>query len=171
MAEPITNPEGQETTQVESGEKTFTQAEVDALIAKEKAKATAKATKGMPSAEELAAYQTWKDSQQTEQERYDALKGERDTLSGKLSSLEGERDQLRHEMYVLQKGYSGDEAEFIVFKANKMVSEDTTFEQAVDAILADRKDKPHTSLTAPVGRGPASGMSLGERINRQLRSN
>lgn len=169
MAEPNNIPETQESTPDTGGEKTFTQAEVDALIAKEKAKATAKATKGMPSAEELAAYQTWKESQQTEQERYDTLKGERDTLSGKLSTAEGERDQLRHEMYVMRKGVSGEEAEFIVFKASKMVDDNTTFEQAVDSILADRKDKPSFNWTAPVGSGPASGLSLGDRINRQLR--
>lgn len=168
MAEPNTNPDVQEPTPGAGGETTFTQAEVDALVAREKAKATAKATKGMPSAEELAAYHAWKDSQQSEQERYDTLKGERDTLSGKLSTAEGERDQLKRELYVMKKGVSGEEAEFVVFKAAKMVDDKTTFEQAVDALLADHQNKPNVSFTAPIGNKPAT-MTLGERINRELR--
>lgn len=168
MAEPNTNPEIQEPTPGAGGETTFTQAEVDALVAREKAKATAKATKGMPSAEELAAYHAWKDSQQSEQERYDAMKGERDTLSGQLSAAEGERDQLKRELYVMRKGISGDEAEFVAFKAAKMVDDKTTFEQAVDTILADHQSKPNVSFTAPIGSKPAT-MTLGERINRELR--
>ena len=168
MAEPITNPDVQEPTPGEGGEKTFTQAEVDALISREKARATTKATKGMPSAEELAAYHAWKDSQQSEQERYDTLKGERDTLSGQLSAAEGERDQLKRELYVMKKGVSGEEAEFVVFKAAKMVDDKTTFEQAVDTLLADHQNKPSVSFTAPIGGNPAT-MTLGERINRELR--
>lgn len=168
MAEPITEPNNnQEPTSGTGGEKTFTQAEVDALISKEKAKATAKATKGMPSAEELAAYHAWKDSQQSEQERYDTLKSERDTISTQLSAAEGERDQLRHELYVMQKGVTGEEAEFIAFKAAKLVADDITFEQAVDSILAEHK--PSVNWGAPVGAGAASGMTLSERINRELR--
>ena len=50
-AAPVTEP----TTPTNGGEKTFTQAEVDALVAREKAKATAKATKGMPSEDEMKA--------------------------------------------------------------------------------------------------------------------
>lgn len=169
MAEPITNPEQQDTTPVTGGEKTFTQAEVDAMIAREKAKAAAKATKGMPTAEEMAAYHSWKESQQTEQERYDALKGERDTLSGQLSTAESERDQLKHELYVMKKGFSGEETEFIAFKAAKMVDDKTTFEQAVDALTKDHKPKATFDWSAPVGNGSQSGLSLAERINRELR--
>ena len=168
MAEPITNPETQEPTPGAGGEVTFTQAEVDALVAREKAKATAKATKGMPSAEELAAYHAWKDSQQSEQERYDTLKGERDTLSGQLSAAEGERDKLKRELYVMKKGIAGEEAEFVVFKAARMVDDNTTFEQAVDTILSSHQSKPNVSFTAPIGGSPAT-MTLSERINRELR--
>lgn len=110
-------------------EKTFTQAEVDAMIGKR----LAKAMKGMPSEEELTAYRIWQTGQADEKERWDKLTGERDTLSGKLTAAESERDQLKRELYVLKKGLTGEEAEFIAFKAGKMVDEKTTFEQAVDS--------------------------------------
>ena len=152
MSEPITNPAAQEPTPGAGGEVTFTQAEVDALIAKEKARAVAKATKGMPSEEELTAYRTWQAGQVGEKERWDKLTGERDTLAGKLTTAESERDQLKRELYVLKKGVTGEEAEFIAFKAAKMVNDKTTFEQAVDALTADRK-KATFDWAAPVGNG------------------
>ena len=152
MSEPITNPAVQEPTPGNGGEVTFTQAEVDALISKEKARAVAKATKGMPSEEELTAYRTWKDGQAGEKDRWDKLTGERDTLAGKLTAAEAERDQLKRDLYLAQKGLTGEEAEFIAFKAGKMVDDKKTFEQAVDELTADRK-KTTFDWTAPVGGG------------------
>ena len=55
MAEPINNPVVQDPTPGTGGEVTFTQAEVDALISKEKARAVAKATKGIPDMERKSA--------------------------------------------------------------------------------------------------------------------
>lgn len=133
-------------------EKTFTQAEVDAMIGKR----LAKAMKGMPSEEELTAYRTWQAGQADEKTRWDKLTGERDTLAGKLTTAEAERDQLKRDLYVLKKGLTGEEAEFIAFKAGKMVDEKTTFEQAVDALTADRK-KTTFDWTAPVGGGEKKG--------------
>ena len=147
MSEPINNPTPAPAPEP-SPEKTFTQAEVDAMIGKR----LAKAMKGMPSEEELTAYRIWQTGQADEKERWDKLTGERDTLSGKLTAAESERDQLKRELYVLKKGLTGEEAEFIAFKAGKMVNDKTTFEQAVDALTADRK-KTTFDCTAPVGGG------------------
>lgn len=152
MAEPISNPTPAPVPEP-SPEKTFTQEEVDAMIGKR----LAKAMKGMPSEDELTAYRSWKEGQAGEKERWDKLTGERDSLSAKLGTAESERDQLKREVYVLKKGLTGDEAEFIAFKAGKMVDDKTTFEQAVDALTADRK-KTTFDWTAPVGGGkPQTG--------------
>lgn len=59
---------------------------------------------------------------------------------------------MKRELYVLKKGLTGEEAEFIAFKAGKMVDEKTTFEQAVDSLTADRQ-KITFDWTAPVGGG------------------
>lgn len=147
MSEPINNPTPAPAPEA-TPEKTFTQAEVDTLIGKR----LAKAMKGIPSEEELTAYRSWKEGQADEKERWEKLTGERDTLSGKLTAAEIERDQLRRDLYVLKKGLTGEEAEFIVFKAGKMVNDKTTFEQAVDALTAERK-KTTFDWTAPVGGG------------------
>ena len=149
MSEPITNPTPTPAPAPEpTPEKTFTQAEVDAMIGKR----LAKAMKGMPSEEELTAYRSWKESQQTEQEKWNDLTRERDESRAALTSAKAELEQLKREKYVISKGLSGEEAEFIAFKAGKMVDDKTTFEQAVDALTADRK-KTTFDWTAPVGEG------------------
>lgn len=149
MSEPIHNQSPAPAPEPESTPvKTFTQEEVDAMIGKR----LAKAMKGMPGEEELNAYRTWKDGQKEEKERWDKLTGERDTLAGKLTAAEAEREQLKRDLYLARKGLGGEEAEFIAFKAGKMVDDKTTFEQAVDALTADRK-KTTFDWTAPVGGG------------------
>ena len=77
---------------------------------------------------------------------------ERDESRATLSAVQAELDQLKREKYVLSKGLTGDEAEFIAFKAAKMVDDKTTFEQAVDVLTADR-NKTTFDWTAPVGGG------------------
>ena len=69
-----------------------------------------------------------------------------------MNKSKTELGKLKQEKYVLSKGLTGEEAEFIAFKAGKMVDDKTTFEQAVDALTADRK-KTSFDWTAPVGGG------------------
>lgn len=77
---------------------------------------------------------------------------EAETAAGTLSTTQAELESLKRSYYVASKGLTGDEAEFIAFKAAKMVDDKTTFEQAVDALTADRK-KTTFDWTAPVGGG------------------
>ena len=142
-----TNVQSTETTATEQ-EKTFTQADVDVLIQKR----LERERKKYPGEDELSAFRTWKESQQTEQERWNNLTKERDESRATLSAVQAELDQLKREKYVLSKGLTGDEAEFVAFKAAKMVDDKTTFEQAVDVLTADRK-KTTFDWTAPVGGG------------------
>ncbi len=53
---------------------------------------------------------------------------------------------------MLSKGLTGDDAEFIAFKALKMVDDKTTFEQAVDK-LTESRQKVKFDWTAPAGGG------------------
>ena len=73
-------------------------------------------------------------------------------LEEELNKSKTELGKLKQEKYVLSKGLTGEEAEFIAFKAGKMVDDKTTFEQAVDALTADR-NKTSFDCTAPVGGG------------------
>ena len=71
-------------------------------------------------------------------------------LEEELNKSKTELGKLKQEKYVLSKGLTGEEAEFIAFKAGKMVDDKTTFEQAVDTLTADRK-KTTFDWTAPLG--------------------
>lgn len=146
---PNTNAQGAENNTAAQQEKTFTQADVDKMIQSR----LDRERKKMPSDEELTAFRTWKDSQQTEQDRMNNITKERDTAVSNLSAANAKIEQLEHERYVSSKGFTGDEAEFIAFKAAKMVDDKTTFEQAVDAIAQERRPRTSFDWTAPVGDG------------------
>lgn len=149
MSEPNPNPNPTPAPSPEPAPaKTFTQEEVDAMIGKR----LAKAMKGMPSDDELTAYRTWKDSQQTEQERQAKREKEFADNKSALTAAQAEVQQLKREKYVLSKGLTGEEAEFIFFKAEKMVDDKTTFEQAVDK-LTENRQKVKFDWTAPAGGG------------------
>lgn len=149
MSEPNTNQNPNPATQPEpSPAKTFTQEEVDAMIGKR----LAKAMKGIPSDEEITAYRTWKDSQQTEQERQAKRDKELADSKSALTAAQTELEQVKRDKYVLSKGLTGDDAEFIAFKALKMVDDKTTFEQAVDK-LTENRQKVKFDWAAPAGNG------------------
>lgn len=149
MSEPNPNPNPIPAPSPEpSPAKTFTQEEVDAMIGKR----LAKAMKGMPSDDELTAYRTWKDSQQTEQERQAKREKEFADNKSALTAAQAEVQQLKREKYVLSEGLTGEEAEFISFKAEKIMDDKTTFEQAVDK-LTENRQKVKFDWTAPAGGG------------------
>ena len=104
--------------------KTFTQEEVNNIV-KER---LAKAQKGIPSKEELTKYNEWKESQKTQQDKYDELvkkDSEKDTT---ISNLQKEN-------LVLKSGITdSDEIEFIVYKVSKMEGD---FEENLKDYLAD----------------------------------
>lgn len=105
-----TTTETVETNSEEVVEKTFTQEEVNNIV-KER---LAKEKKGIPSKEELAKYNKWKESQKTQEDKYNDLvksNGEKDTT---ISTLKMENE-------VLKAGITdSDEIEFIMFKVGKM---------------------------------------------------
>lgn len=104
--------------------KTFTQEEVDNIV-KER---LAKAKKGIPSKEELTKYNEWKESQKTQQDKYDELVKKDTEKDNTISNLQKEN-------LVLKSGITdGDEIEFIVYKVSKM---DGDFEDNLKQYLAD----------------------------------
>lgn len=146
MADEI-NVQGTENTALEQG-KTFTQADVDKLIQSR----LERERKKYPSEEEITAYRTWKDGQQTEQERQAKRDKELADSKSALSAAQSELEQVKRDKYVLSKGLTGDDAEFIAFKALKMVDDKTTFEHAVDK-LTENRQKVKFDWTAPAGGG------------------
>lgn len=122
-------------TQEPAAEKTFTQSEVDSIIAKR----VARAMKGVPDEAELAAYRSWKENRQSETEKAEAAMKERDEAKTALAAAQEELEAAKRFVYLLKKGITGDEAEFIEFKALKMADDTITFEKAVDELTKDRK--------------------------------
>lgn len=90
-----------------------------------------------------------------------------ETAASALATAQAELESLKRGSYVASKGLTGDEAEFIAFKAGKMVSDKMTFEQAVDALTADKKN-PAFDWTAPVGGSNNAGTS--NAMNALIRS-
>ena len=104
--------------------KTFTQEEVNGIV-KER---LAKAQKGIPSKEELAKYNEWKESQQSQQDKYDDLVKNSNEKDHTISILEKENA-------VLKAGITDqDEVEFICYKVGKM---DGDFKENLTQYLAD----------------------------------
>lgn len=133
-------------------EKTFTQAELDTIVARR----LAKAQKGMPDEAELTAFRAWKEGQQTEQQRWDALTKERDTAKNDLAAALAENEQFKRERYLLSKGVPAEDVDYYAYKAGKMVNDSVTFEQAADSFIQARNPQPQTTRVdfgAPLNGG------------------
>lgn len=148
--------------------KTFTQAELDTIVAKR----LAKAQKGMPSDEELTAFRAWKESQQTERDRWDALTNERDTAKTELTAANARAEQLAREIVLYQKGVTdAEDVKLYSWRIGQLVTESKDFAAAADEYFAAHP--PHTAVRVDLGGslsgGGAPSMTLNERINRALR--
>lgn len=120
--------EGEGTEENQQAEKTFTQADVDRLI-KER---LAREKKGQPSKEDLEAFNNWKESQKTEEEK----KNEALTNAEKAKLAAEERaNTLEAKVTCLSKGVLADSVDDVVILAKAMVSEEVTMDQAVDKVL------------------------------------
>lgn len=104
--------------------KTFTQEEVNGIV-KER---LAKAQKGIPSKEELAKYNEWKESQKTQQDKYDDLVKNSNEKDNTISILEKENAVLKAGVV------DEDEIEFICYKVGKMEGD---FKENLSQFLAD----------------------------------
>lgn len=86
--------------------KTFTQDQVNAMLAKEKKK--------MPSKEDLKAFNEWKESQKSEEQKQTERAQE-------FAKLKTEKEQLEQLTKIYDAGVTGkDNVEFIQFKVSKM---------------------------------------------------
>jgi hypothetical protein len=113
----------EEETIVESGEKTFTQVEVNELIESR----LARAKKQMPSKEELEAFKNWKDSQKSEGERQAQREQE-------FHQIHSEKEHLRRENVVLRSGVNWDDADYVLYKVSKI---DGEFEENLKMFLTE----------------------------------
>jgi len=118
-----------DTTAAEAG-KTFTQADVDRIIAERLQRERAK----LPNDEELKAYREWKKSQQSEAEK--AAEREKE-----LAELHSKKTDLERELAVLKAGVRAKDADYVIFKVSRM---DGDFSENLARFLKD-----NTEFTQP----------------------
>lgn len=110
--EETTTTEEVENKQENANIKTFTQEDVDRIVAKEKARAK----KNSISEEDMKAFREWQESKKTESEK----QAEREKAYQKTES---ERDYLSKENFLLKKGVKEDDTDYIIYKLSKMEGE------------------------------------------------
>lgn len=160
------NPEGGEGAG-EGGEgatgtegKTFTQADVDKLIQER----VAREKKGQLSKEELQAYNAWKESQKSEEEK----KAEALTNAEKARlAAEEKAAALEAKVTCLSKGVVATSVDDVVVLAKAMVTEEVTIEQAIDKVLekypsfkgdqGQQQQEPNNGFKIGAGDGKGSG--------------
>ena len=125
-----TTTQNEDNSTAEKPEKTFTQAELDKVIADRLARERAK----MPAADKLKAFEEWQKSQQTEAEK--AAEREKEYQAAAARNTE-----LQRELAVLKAGVKAEDAEYVLFKVGKMEGE---FADNLKAFLAE-----NTKYTEP----------------------
>lgn len=162
MSEPI----AQGTDPVTAPEKTFTQADVDKIVANR----LSRAMKGMPSEDELKAFRTWQDGREAERERWETLNNENEANKAALAQARTEIEQNHREKFLVSKGVSPEDVDYYSYKIGKMVTDELTFEKAAEQFLEDKK--PTTTMrvnfAAPVGSGAVPG-NANETMNALIR--
>lgn len=153
-------------TGAEPAEKTFTQAEVDALISKR----LDRERKKFPTDDEIGKYREWLKNQETEQDTIQRLTQELDDAKGELVNTQLKLQKAANQRYIESKGFTGEDAEFVLWKATKAVNETTTFEQAVDEIAAARKAKQQTFDWGASVSGAKSQPTGHDAMNALIRS-
>lgn len=162
MAEVIDTAQGAGGT-AQQQEQTFTQADVDRMIQQR----LERERKKYPNEDEMAAFNAWKANSRTEQQRQEQRENDLSKAQTDLAAALGEVEQLKREKYVLSKGLSGEEAEFVSFKAAKLVDDKTTFEQAVDNLTKNRQ-KVTFDWSAQAGGDGKSG-NVNAAMNQLIR--
>lgn len=109
-------------------EKTYTQDDVNKMI-KDR---LARERKSQPSKEDLEAFNNWKESRKTDEEkRNEALKN----AETKVKEAEERASNLEAKVSCLSKGVNANSVDDVVILAKSMVSDDITIDQAIEKVL------------------------------------
>lgn len=113
-------------------QKTFTQEELNTIIETR----LAKAKKDMPSKEELQAYNEWKQTQKTEQEKNEELMNQLKTTNGTLTN---ENTKLKAQIQIMN---SNVKKEFVRFVTSEVLAMTNDEVDLVSALKSYKKDNP-----------------------------
>lgn len=145
-----------EPVQEQQPEKTYTKAELDAAVAQER--------KNAPSADELKAFNDWKESQKTEQEKT----AEKIRLAAEAQTAAEQKAALLEAKYTaVSKGVKPEAVEDVIALAKNKVNDTVTLEQAIENVIEKypqfgaASDKPATTgVTTPNNGSPADDTLL-----------
>ena len=158
MDENLENQNGGE--EQEEGEKLFTQAELDAIISKR----VNAAKRGMPSADELTEFRTWKQTHTDTDTQLKTITGERDTAQSEL-------EMARREIFLLKKGIPAEDVDYYVYKISKTMDDDTEFENAAKAFLKENKRTTvHMDTGARLNGDNGGTKSWNDKMNELIRN-
>ena len=137
-----TTTQNEDNSTAEKLEKTFTQAELDKVIADRLARERAK----MPPQDKLKAFEEWQKSQQTEAEK--AAEREKEYQAAAARNTE-----LQRELAVIKAGVKAEDAEYVLFKVGKMEGE---FADNLKAFLAEntKYTEPETTTVEGMKHNP-----------------
>lgn len=132
VTEPVEKTEKAET-------KTFTQEEVNAMLAKEKKK--------MPSKEDLKAFKDWQESQKTAEQKQAEKEAEYQKTLDELNNL-------KQTNAVLEAGVNKEDVDYVVFKVSKMEGD---FEENLNEFLKENSKflKQENKVEEPKATGTA----------------
>lgn len=153
MAEENTNPNVPSTDPTAGQpERTFTQAEVDAIIQTR----LDRERKNLPSKDELSAFRNWKATQQTEEERMQNIIKERDENAASLRESNARVEQYERERLLLSKGVSLEDVDYYAFKIGKLVTETQDFAKAAEVFFKDNaQQRARVDITGGMNGKPA----------------
>ena len=139
------------TPEPEQAAKTFTQAELDAIV-KQRLERQAK---GQPTKEEMDAFHKWQDSQKTAEqlsaEKISAAESGRAEAEKKLAAAEAK-------CCAYSKGVTAEAVDDVIALAMAKVSDDMPIEKAIDAVIS----KYHSFCSAKSApQGVTTGVSFG----------
>lgn len=144
FAEPADNPDGggdnpePPTPPEQQEEKTFTQEDLNKLIAKEKKSAQESFLKSVGfedfknAKDGIEKFKEWQDSQKTDAEKQAAALEE---AKNNLANLNGEKETLAAQLAALKAGANPDALDDLIVLAKTKVSDDVTIDDAIKQVL------------------------------------
>lgn len=139
------------TSEPEQTAKTFTQAELDAIVKQR----LERAAKGQPSKEEMEAFRKWQDSRKTaeqlSQEKISAAESGKADAEKKLAAAEAK-------CCAYSKGVTAEAVDDVIALAMAKVSDDMPIEKAIDAVISKY---PSFCSAKSAPQGVTTGVSFG----------
>lgn len=127
-------------------EKTFTQAELDKIVADRVSREKAK----LPSKDELAEFRRWRDEHKTAEEKSaEAVK----TAQEAQTAAERKAAELEAKYTAISKGVKAENVDDVIALAMGRVTDTVTLEQAIDSVIKKYPSFSSSAITTGVPSG------------------